>query len=397
MDASRRRGIIIGIVVAALVGAMFLGDKLHQRDVEARPPPTQARQQPEELARSLGIDAEAFAPVPVDPAPPAGNLTEEAARFVSIDACVEERARLDPLVGDSLRAIGYDTFLRDSCRTLEALHSQSNAPCAQIEASPLRHHCESTVAMALGKPDDCPFRIEGVKSEGRNPFCVAVAARDSRLCGAAEPESARCEAVLAHEPRLCPRSHAESDTCRRDVQRLSGSIGDAVMPKQIRPPPQMVLTIKGENGTADPSPPGADQSVDASRGVVIVKAHDRLVVELGRLGNADVGPVPTRARAAMRVSAQGPGAGALEKLEVDVPSAATVFFPGNHVEGTVKVDALEAKRGAPVTLVFDGHVTLGTRAFAVTISIATFVRDVVSDDAATRLDKGAALPAPRDQ
>jgi hypothetical protein len=74
----------------------------------------------------------------------------------------------------------------------------------------------------------------------------------------------------------------------------------------------------------------------------------------------------------------------------------TVFFPGSRVEGTVKVDALEAKRGAPVKLAFDGHVTLGTRAFAATVSVDTFVRDVVTDEGAARLQKGAGMPA-RDQ
>src|ERR1019366_5592349 len=43
------------------------------------------------------------------PPAPAGDLKAEIARFTTLDACVNERARVDPIVGDALEAIGYDT------------------------------------------------------------------------------------------------------------------------------------------------------------------------------------------------------------------------------------------------------------------------------------------------
>jgi hypothetical protein len=396
MEETRRRTIIVGTVFGIMLVVTVVWSYFAESDARRTRAANDLAEQhtapPEELARTLGVDAEAFMPAPSDPAPPAGNLKDEAARFVSIDACVEDRARLDPLVGDSLRAIGYDTLLRDSCRVLEALHSQSNAPCAQIEASQLRRHCESTVAMSLAKPDDCPFR--GGKAEGRDPTCVAIAARDRRLCAGAGAETARCEAVLAHEPRMCPRAHAEGDACRRDVQRLGSMLTGGAEDKKAFPPPRMAITLQGQNGTPDPSPPSADQSADAATGVVVVKARDRLVVEIGRFGRADLGPAPTRARVALRASAQGPGDGTLERIELDVPLAGTAFFPGNHVEGTTKIDALDAKRGAPVKLTFDGTVSLGTRAYAVQVRVDTFVRDVVTDDELVRFRKDEAMPAP---
>src|ERR1051326_3404484 len=60
-----------------------------------------------------------------DPPPPAGDLKQELDHFVNVETCVQEKAKLDPLVGDALRAIGYDTFLRDACRLLEAAKDRS--------------------------------------------------------------------------------------------------------------------------------------------------------------------------------------------------------------------------------------------------------------------------------
>src|ERR1700722_10497547 len=54
------------------------------------------------------------------PPAPAGDLKAEIDRFTTVEACALERARLDPLVGDALEAIGYDTFFLDAWRLIHA-------------------------------------------------------------------------------------------------------------------------------------------------------------------------------------------------------------------------------------------------------------------------------------
>ena len=116
------------------------------------------------LAVSLTVGA-SFTPgsltVPVDPPAPAGDLKSELERFVNVDTCVAERAKLDPLVGDALGAIGYDTFLHDACRLLEAAKTKKREACDKIDASPLRARCQSLVAIAARTPESCPLLFDG--------------------------------------------------------------------------------------------------------------------------------------------------------------------------------------------------------------------------------------------
>ncbi|HEX3772045.1 MAG TPA: hypothetical protein VHV30_14315, partial [Polyangiaceae bacterium] len=121
-----------------------------------RPPPADSSDLA--LARALGLDGGLDDSLdPVDPPAPAGDLKAEIAHFTSVDACVVERARVDPLVGDALEAIGYDTFLRDACRVVDAAKANDPGRCAGIEASSLEARCRATVAQTGGRPDACPW------------------------------------------------------------------------------------------------------------------------------------------------------------------------------------------------------------------------------------------------
>src|SRR5580704_4803926 len=149
------------------------------------------------MSSLLGIDAGELE-APVDPPAPAGDLKAEIDRFTTVDACALERARLDPLVGDALEAIGYDTFLRDACRMIDAAKANDATRCAAIDASSLEARCRATVAEVAGAPDTCPWEASSRPTRGRDARCVAVASRDPRLCvAAADPlERATCEATL---------------------------------------------------------------------------------------------------------------------------------------------------------------------------------------------------------
>src|SRR5580658_9409690 len=100
----------------------------------------------------------------VDPPALTGDLASEVEGFTTVDACVDRHARVDPLVGDALEAIGYDTLFRDACRILEAAKAKDSKRCLAIETSPLRERCLATVAELAGEPDACPWRFDSRKA-----------------------------------------------------------------------------------------------------------------------------------------------------------------------------------------------------------------------------------------
>src|SRR5256885_12144338 len=148
---------------------------------EKKPPPHAEQPTPSAMVDTLGVDA-SMVGEGVDPPAPAGDLRAEIERFTTLDGCVAERSKVDPLIGDALHAIGYDTFFRDTCRLLEASKDKKRDTCEKIDSSALRKQCRSWVAMIAQTPDECPLELEGVPSRGRTPSCLAVAAKDPRLC-----------------------------------------------------------------------------------------------------------------------------------------------------------------------------------------------------------------------
>ena len=125
------------------------------------------------VAKALGVDAGELEPA-VDPPAAAGDLQAEIQGFTSVDACVEQRAHLDPLLGDALEAIGYDTFVRDACRVLDAAKAGDAARCDAIDASSLRRQCVGTVAASKGDADLCPWNIPSRPEGGRDTWCLAA-------------------------------------------------------------------------------------------------------------------------------------------------------------------------------------------------------------------------------
>ncbi len=370
--------VVLGVGVASITTYFVIHPPQDPR-LSPSGDPGRDLEEPRALLLALRIDAAALPEARPDPAPPAGDLMAEARAFTSLDACVAERARLDPLVGDSLRAIGYDTFLRDSCRILEALQKQSQRPCMDIASTPLKNHCASTVAIALAHPDDCPFASDLSRLEGRDPFCVAVAARDPRLCAAMRGPRVTCDAVLARAIEKCPRAGDGGD-CRRDVVRLRALVtGDLVKEKPLRAT-KITLGVRGEGQTESPMPSTAELGADAVHGVVLVRARDRFVVEVGSFGGSAFAPPSMQLTSALRVSEKTGGGTNLERFELDLPTRATVVFPGNRVDGKVRFDAWKPARGEPIGLTFEGRVTVGVNEYTVNERVETFIRDVVTED-----------------
>lgn len=351
----------------------------------------------------------------VDPPPPAGDLLAELERFTTLDACVAESARLPPLVGDALEAIGYATFLRDACRVLEAGKAKDAALCAPIGASSLRARCHEVVALVRGEPALCPPVLEGIAESGRRPRCLAAALRDDRLC-AAEGRVGRavCEGLVRKDPKTCAALlPAERPTCVREVARLGPLVGKAAAGLPKLPEPRGLARVKGEAGTPDPPKPEVEV-LDVARGVVAVSsAVGRTRIVIGRLeespGSRFVhGPVTAgRVGFALLVDppsgTQGKTTAAVERLELALPGEPVVSCPEARCGLVVEVVNVGKARGEPVVLRVKGTVAAGARTYALDVDVVTWLRDQVADDPLRRtvaprlgaLGAPSAGPAPR--
>ena len=343
------------------------------------------------VAQMLGIEAGAFDTS--DPPAPAGDLKADLAKFVNVETCVKERANLDPLVGDALRAIGYDTFLRDACRLLEAAKDKKRETCDRIDSSALRTRCHSWVAMIAQTPESCPLRFEGAPTRGRVVTCIAVAGKDPRLCSgeARTIERATCDALASRDDTKCdvlvPGDRA---TCKRELTRWRSLLGEPLSGLPKLPAPRGKLVVKGEGDTPNPPTPEADLSSEFARGGVLVTSHNRSRVELGMLGESEttrIAPSPNRRpRVGVAVLFE-PGATStdppkplLERLELEIPGETTIVHPGGgRCECKITTGRADRTRGGEITIALSGTIGAGTRTYKLEIDLATFVRDVVAE------------------
>jgi hypothetical protein len=361
------------------------------------------------MARLLGVDAGELE-IPVDPPAPAGDLKAEIDRFTTVDACALERARLDPLVGDALEAIGYDTFLRDACRMIDAAKANDASRCAAIDASSLEARCRANVAEVAGTPDACPWESASRPTRGRDPRCVAVASRDPRLCVAvAEPlERATCEATLGRDDRSCAKvpARAAQSRCSRDAARWRNVLASAGADEARAPP----LVVAGKLHVERANRPDADESIDVdlapdlARGVTILEQRDGARFALGPLTEAGldfiapsphvraslalelfVTPAPKTQRGAERADFMP----RIERAELVVPGRSPLSTPGAQSTLAAKIDKLDPARAGVVTVAVDGNISAAGSTWRVHAEATTFVRDVVR-----ARDVYGALPRP---
>ena len=375
-----------------------------------------------ELARTFGLDASALAPDPSDPIAPAGNLREEAEHFSTLEACVIERAKVDPLVGDAIRAIGYDTLFFDGCRVLQATKDRDVHACEPIVSSALRARCETLVSVARGDAESCPRVRESSVVRGRNPTCLAAASGDARLCqGETKIPRIHCEALVLRDEKRCDwlpddmqRPGMGKRSCLRELARLRALLPEAkaslpalVTPKatlhvRISPDARETDTDAGANKARPLDDAGADAGLDVTaelaQGVVIFPGYARREIfdrtrfgmEIGSVSDSSptfVAAGPTRSpRLALLVSfGKGGKEARVERAELDLPGARTHVYPGERFKGVATFVKLDDTRGAEVTFSFTGDFDQGR--IAVKLDLTTFVRDVVTVVPAT-------LPSP---
>ena len=364
----------------------------------------------------LGVDGSILGDT-ADPPAPAGDLKSDLDRFVNIETCVSERAKLDPLVGDALGALGYDTFLRDACRLLEAAKDKRRESCDRIDSSALRARCQSWVAMIALTPDACPLQFDGALSRGRAPMCVAVAARDPRLC-AGEPRSiqrATCDALVARDPAKCETLLVhQRGACQREVARWRGVLAPPLEGFDKLPSPRGKLGVHGVTGTPDPPETDTDLTADFARGVVVVTgrgaspARQRMRVELGTVAESEARRIAAgpqkRPRVGLALLLEGksddrgskdkePLQATLQKLELEMPGALPLVSPPASCDCKLTVRA-SPQRGAEVSVSLEGTLASSGVRYQIALDVVTFVRDVVADqpDARTLPPIHPALP-----
>jgi hypothetical protein len=335
------------------------------------------------VARALGVDAGELEPA-VDPPAAAGDLKADIDGFTTVDACVETHAHLDPLLGDALEAIGYDTFVRDACRVLDAAKSRDAKRCEPIDASALRRQCEGTLAALAGDADTCPWMIPGRPALGRDPWCLAVASRDPRLCGAQETtaDRATCAAIVAHDPAACGKLPLRADQarCRRDSDRWRNVIPGPDAGLSALPAAEGVLHVEGGDGGA---PIDVSLAPDLARGIVLVDERGAQRFTLGVLSENGPGFIAAsphlQASLAVEIAASTDGKRVdIARAELLVPGHSPVATPLATSSLHATVTTLDHTRGGAVSLTLDGVLADSTGSYRVHAEEKSFVRDVVS-------------------
>ena len=387
----------VGGVLLALGSAAAIVLACEDKKPGPPPAPSVTPSSAASVVALLGLDAGVFLDTS-DPPAPAGDLKAELDRFVNVDTCVKERASLDPLVGDALRAIGYDTFLRDACRLLEAAKDQKRETCDRIDSSALRLRCQSWVAMVAQTPDTCPLQFEGLVARGRNVTCLAVAGKDPRLCAGEQRTILRatCDAMTNRDDARCDVLLAnDRPWCKREVARWHALLAAPLSGLPKLPAARGKLTVKGEAGTPDPPTTDADLSTEFARGGVVVTSRDRARIELGMTGESEtsrMAPSPNRrARLGIAVllepssSPKDAPKPLLERLELEIPGEATLVYPAARCECRIVTARIDKTRGGELAVALQGVISSGARNYKIDVDLASFVRDVVSEQVGSRV------------
>jgi hypothetical protein len=324
---------------------------------------------------------------------------DDSLEALAPDGCVEAlRSEMPVDVAEALGDIGYDTIYQDVCAGLEAVRTGSAASCDELTATPLQRGCRTRVALRSGEPAHCP---PGVAHGGRDPVCVAWAARDPGLCRASRTEREHCEAVLAGDEARCP-AH-ERARCEAAVQRYAQTIAgerhesDAAA---VEPTFELHATATAAGASAAQGREGREPVVvrrrDVVHGVVLAPAIGQCAhtLSLGAPGDEAPGVHAFLDRDPSASLALTLPVGAAPPFDVPMGldgARLRVSLPGVGVgdstigaRGRVTVEALDRTRGGAVTLSIDADLPLTPGRLLVRGTIRTFVRDLDPPDACAR-------------
>lgn len=326
----------------------------------------------ESLAEKAGIEP------PTSP-PPAGSLRDEIQGFSTLDACEKQHAPTDPLLADALDSLGYESLVRDACRSMEALAARDSKKCSAILAGSLRARCETAVATLTGDASLCPL-----SGASRDPLCLARARRDPRLCDGLSGRSANlCRALVSGDPSLCKKDAS----CTRQVARWASVFEN---PEKREPfVTKLVVEVRETTHSAAGAPVRAfDLGELAAGGFVVRKRSGRIELSLGAPRDATwlsahsklatpqgyfALELPEKPKEGTTV-ALGPLASRFDLL---VPELASLSSVPGHAKGRFTVTKLVPELEGVVKLDLEAIVGEGARSFRVVARIESFVRDVM--------------------
>jgi hypothetical protein len=361
-----------------------------ERDLDAV---TTARSEPPK--QQARLDASADLERETDPVGAAGDLKAEAAQFTTLEACALKHAPSDAFLTDAIESLGYDTLLRDACRTLEAIHKADVRSCAAIEANLMRSRCHATFAIALAKPEHCPLAIDG---KGHDLLCIAISSRTPALCLTTETLDTRiqCEAALAGSKGNNKRCEAlpkgAKARCERFAERMRGFIVESDLQTLTLPKTSLVLKVVGD-ANADAADSKSESETDlgreVARGVLLTEERGKFfTLQVGRALRAPgtlYVPSPTlRPRIAFTLSvakASSTGLAKVEQLEIDVPGRASYVLSGSQCDCTAAVTEFGTGRAAPIEFRIEGALGTVPKAIKFDVQVKTFVRDVIQAEA----------------
>lgn len=235
------------------------------------------------------------------------------------------REGLSPTLSDALESLDAPGLLEDACRLELSARTRDPALCAAVHLSALRERCESRAAIAQGEPDRCP-RALGLR--GRDPVCVAVAARSPRMCElCVGDERPRCLALALGQPARCDAVSPEVRPLCRQEQR---ALADTFAPLRAVPRPTLEVTLS--------EAPAGDASLGADAGAAL--------------------PLPALSRGVWRDTA-----GALWIVDPSLGWPDAIPVGGTDTLVSARFDVAAARRGsapAEARLILPGRVALDT-------------------------------------
>jgi hypothetical protein len=349
-----------------------------------------------ELSRRLAeqleaLEVEAGVERGRDPAAPGGDLRRDLEEFTTVDACVRAHRVTDPLLADAVDALGYDTLVRDACRTLQALKSKDTKPCQPIAAAALRMRCESQVAVLAGEPALCPLVSGGGPVPAREPVCLARASRDERLCAAARgSDRTVCQALVRGRSSEC----GNDDVCVRQVERFRALLEKPVSHAPF--PARLHVEFASERGKPEQFDGAFDLEDLAAAGAVARPMGDKIRFMIGmpktalwpgwdsslaspRLFLAVSLPSKPKNEAAHRADAAAGLSLGVGDLALDLLIPRIALLDGTLAsERSVTVENVSASTGSPLKFTLTTKIHDAARTFRVKVELETFVRDGVT-------------------
>jgi hypothetical protein len=306
------------------------------------------------------------------------SLRRAVDQFVSVDDCIAAlRARTPTAVSEGIADLGYDAFFDHVCHAMAAVKSGSVEECDALSITTARAGCRRRLAIVHGRPGACP---EDRVTPGREPLCVAWAARDRALCRATDATVA-CRAVLDGDAGSCARLRGgDAERCRALVRRFAEVIGDEATESATDAP---AFTLEVRKVAEDPLLLERDV---LAQGVRLVPQGCTYAVALANpRGEPSLdlafGDEPPRFHLELVIP---PGAEAPMTLRLGADAAVlSVVTPTLGpltslvgAEGTVRIDRFEPRLGGAIRGRVRGSLRHGNERVSVEGRFTTFVRDL---------------------